>query len=233
MSSCFPRAPMDCGDGDTTLREELAGVLEPGRELEAVMRSKHRPNYVLQVISELIAQCQVPDWEKVSMDDNITQFHDSVGTCERLFKTPIPLAYTRLTSRVLSLWHLSLPFALWNSCGWLMIPVTFLSGAALFYIEEVGVLIEEPFWILALSSISHGVCSALDGIAAAHKQAFLLSFGSHSHHRHRSQQLQDQNHKDNYVVTISFDESPSTPRVGVSKHRKNLSNVLARVNSVC
>ena len=225
---------MDCEDGDTiTLREELAGVLEPGRELEGVMRSTHRPNYVLQVISELIEQCEVPDWEKVRMDENITQFHDSVGTCERLFKTPIPLAYTRLTSRVLSLWHLSLPFALWDSCGWLTIPVTFLSGAALFYIEEVGVLIEEPFWILALSSISHGVCSALDGIAAAHKQAFLLSLGTHFH-RHRSQQVQDRDHKDNCVVTISFDESsPSTPRVSVSKHRKNLSNVLARVNSVC
>ena len=150
------------------LREELVGVLEP-QELESVMASAHKPNHVVQIMSELMTHCHISEWDKLNMDDNITQFHDNIGTCERLFKTPIPVAYTCVTSRFLMLWHLTLPFALWDDCHWLTIPVTFSTAAALFYIEEVGVLIEEPFWVLALNSISGGIVSALDGLAAAQK----------------------------------------------------------------
>lgn len=160
-------------DGDGVLRGELAGILE-NNELESLMGARHRPNYVLQVLSEVVGMVQLTYFEKMAMDRNLTKFHDNVGMCERIFNTPIPLAYTRLTSRVLILWHLALPFGLWSSCGWLTIPGTFLSVAALCYIEEVGVQIEEPFWILALASISNGIKEALDGLYAAHKQASMV-----------------------------------------------------------
>ncbi len=155
---------------ENTLREDLKGVLEH-REVEAVMASKHSPNYVLQVISELINQSELSQWEKIRMDENITQFHDNVGACERIFKTPIPISYTRVTSRILLIWHMTLPLALWESCDWLMIPVTFLSALAMFYIEEVGVMIEEPFCILALKAISDGVAESLDGLVCSHREA--------------------------------------------------------------
>lgn len=165
-----PSHPRERPDQNVALlREELAGVLEP-RELASVMASAHKPNHVVQIMSELMTHCHISGWDKINMDDNITQFHDNIGTCERLFKTPIPVAYTCVTSRFLMLWHLTLPFALWEDCHWLTIPVTFATAAALFYIEEVGVLIEEPFWVLALNSISNGIVAALDGLAAAQKE---------------------------------------------------------------
>nr|PNR63179.1 hypothetical protein PHYPA_001604 [Physcomitrium patens] len=204
---------------DNTLREELAKVLEP-TELELVLSSKHRPNYVMQVMSELIKQCKVSEWESMSMDRNLTQFHDNVGACERLFKTPIPVAYTRLTSRVLSLWHISLPFALWNSCHWLTIPATFFSSAALFYIEEVGVLIEEPFWILALMSISDGICSALDGLVAAHQETRLV-WGVHP------QAVCKKDH-----VVITFENSRSCASDGFRPQHDYIDVAMTRVNSV-
>lgn len=182
-----------------------------------MMSSQNRPIYVLQVISEIINQCQLPNWEKVTIDKNLTQFHDNVGACERIFKTPIPVAYTRLTSRVLLLWHMVLPFALWEGCGWLTIPVTFMSSAALFYIEEVGVLIEEPFWILALSSISAGIVTSLDGLAAAHKEALMLTWSIPL----------ERTSKDH--VVINFDRSRSD---GLSREG-NLNIVLSRMKSMC
>jgi putative membrane protein len=169
-----PSQPRERPDQNVALREELAGVLEP-RELESVMASAHKPNHVVQIMSELMTHCHISGWDKINMDDNITQFHDNIGTCERLFKTPIPVAYTCVTSRFLMLWHLTLPFALWEDCHWLTIPVTFATAAALFYIEEVGVLIEEPFWVLALNSISNGIVAALDGLAAAQKEMMASS----------------------------------------------------------
>lgn len=215
---------------ESTLREELAGILEPG-EVECVLNSQHRPNYVLQVMAEVITKCEVNPWEKIRMDDNLTQFHDNVGACERIFKTPIPLAYTRLTSRVLSLWHLALPVAVWNSCGWLTIPVTFMSSLALFYIEEVGVLVEEPFWILALSSISSGIVGAVDGLCVAHKEASLMWSSNGCSCSSRSiMQLPSNSNKggNSDHVVITFDGSRSD---GVRQHSE-IDIGLPRVNSV-
>ena len=110
------------------------------------------------------------------MDNNMAQFLDNLGTCERLFKTPIPVAYTRLTSRVLMLWHLALPFGLWEDCRWLTIPATFMSAATLFYIEQVGVMIEEPFWVLSLEHLCSSVTSAIDGLSSAHEEALTMDW---------------------------------------------------------
>jgi predicted membrane chloride channel (bestrophin family) len=44
------------------------------------------------------------------LDTNITALGDALGGCERIFKTPIPLSYTRHTSRVLIIWLAVLPF---------------------------------------------------------------------------------------------------------------------------
>ncbi|CAK9254413.1 unnamed protein product [Sphagnum jensenii] len=155
------------------LKMELKGLLQK-KEVEAAMASRHRPNYVLQIMSETIQNCSLSGMQKASIDMNITQFHDNLGICERIFKTPIPLSYTRLTSRFLIIWHLALPLALWDQCSWLVIPATFLSAAALFCIEEVGVLIEEPFSILPLESICASIQENVQGLIIAHEEAVKL-----------------------------------------------------------
>lgn len=201
---------------ETTLRSDLEEILEIS-EIEALFTSQHRPNYVIQVMSELVDKCSITEWEKNSMDGNITTFHDNVGGCERILKTPIPVAYTLVTSRFLILWHLALPFALWEECGWLTIPATFATAVALFYIEEVGVLIEEPFWGLPLESISEGIKGAVDGLAAAHKTSSLLW----SLHQPPCKE---------HVVQITFENSKSD---GFRKSRDiGAAVVLTRMNSV-
>lgn len=219
----YPFCLRDHLTDEFTLREDLQGVVEP-QELEAIMSAQHRPNYVLQVLSELIDQCNLTQWEKTNMDNNLTTFHDNVGGCERILKTPIPVAYTLLTSRFLIIWHLALPFALWRTCRWLTIPSTFATAACLFYIEQVGVLIEEPFWILPLESFCTGIVAAVDGLSAAHKTSSLLW----SFHQPRQE-------KDHSVVQITFESSRSDGFRNLERDKKN-SNigavVLTRMNSV-
>lgn len=70
-------------------------------------------------------------------ESKISCFHEGIGVCEQLMGTPIPLSYTRLTSRFLVLWHLTLPIILWDDCHWIVVPATFISAASLFCIEEV------------------------------------------------------------------------------------------------
>ncbi|CAL1363866.1 unnamed protein product [Linum trigynum] len=44
-------------------------------------------------------------------------------------------------------------FLLQDDCHWIVVPATFISVASLFCIEEVGVLIEEPFPMLVLDEL--------------------------------------------------------------------------------
>lgn len=116
-------------------------------------------------------RCRISVWERLAMDKCVADFQTITGACERIFNTPIPVSLTRMTSRILTLWHLGLPFGLWSFCGWLTIPITFMSATGFFYIEEVGVMIEEPFWVLALSALSNAMKAAVEGLEVAHKGA--------------------------------------------------------------
>jgi putative membrane protein len=119
-------------------------------DLALVMCSEHRPNCLIQLMTQSLRHVLLQDNERSLLDANMSKFNDSISVCERLIRTPIPLSYTRLTSRILVLWHLTLPVVLWDDCKLMVIPATFISAACLFCIEEVGVLIEEPFPILPL-----------------------------------------------------------------------------------
>ena len=81
----------------------LQGVLT-AQELRLLVASYHRPSFALAVLSELAAEAPVNEVQRVRLDENLTYFQQCVGECERLLRTPIPLSYTRHTSRFLLLW---------------------------------------------------------------------------------------------------------------------------------
>jgi predicted membrane chloride channel (bestrophin family) len=137
-------------DGD--IEAEMKGVLQE-HELATLISAQHRPNYVLSVISMAIEESHTTDAARVRMDENLTFFADALGACERILKTPIPLTYTRHTSRFLVIWLAFLPFTLWHACGWGTVPVSVTIAFLLLGIEEIGVTIEEPFAILPLEAI--------------------------------------------------------------------------------
>lgn len=70
--------------------------------------------------------------ERQMMEDQMQQLLNILGGCERIVKTPIPLSWSRHTSRLLSIWSLTLPVVLVPIEGWLCIPtvVRTRSGAA-------------------------------------------------------------------------------------------------------
>ena len=74
----------------------LQGVLWPA-EIKMLMAAKHKPNFILQILSELVEHSCIVSPERFRMDQNVTFLHDALGACERILKTPIPLSYTRYT----------------------------------------------------------------------------------------------------------------------------------------
>ncbi len=81
---------------------------------------------------------------QMQMYQVIAAFHDILGGCERLLRAPIPVAYTRHTSRFLGAWLTMIPFALYETCGVWTVPVVAGISAVLCGIEEIGVHVEEP-----------------------------------------------------------------------------------------
>eukprot|EP00884_Botryococcus_braunii_P014331 jgi/Botrbrau1/2289/Bobra.101_2s0112.1 len=123
------------------------------QELKALLAADHRPNFVISMLSELVRRAGLPTVQVLSIDQNLTFFADCIGSCERIFKTPMPLSYTRHTSRFLLLFLFCMPLQLWDTCHWGTVPATLLISFLLLGIDEIGVMIEEPFSILALDAI--------------------------------------------------------------------------------
>ena len=84
-------------------------------------------------------------YQLTSMKDLINSMIDVLGGCERILKTPIPLAYAIHLKQLLLLYCLALPFQMVNDLAWGTGPVVALISFTLFGIEEIGIEIENPF----------------------------------------------------------------------------------------
>jgi len=96
--------------------------------------------------------------ESVMVEEQFSQISSSLGTCEKLIRTPIPLGYTRYAVRFTMIWLTLLPLALvrefsgFAAEAWqpnLLISMLFLSVVFL-SIEDISVQLEEPFCVLPL-----------------------------------------------------------------------------------
>ena len=118
---------------------------------------------------------------RARMDQSVAMLVDLTGACERIFKSPVPLVYTRHTARFLTSFMICVPFGLWEATGnywnhWLTIPATAFLAFFLFGIEEIGIQIEEPFSILPLEALCNGAISAtMDEMVEANEaESFLF-----------------------------------------------------------
>ncbi|KAG2451683.1 hypothetical protein HYH02_003463 [Chlamydomonas schloesseri] len=141
---------------EVTIESELQNILTPA-ELQMLAKSQHRPVRAIHAISQIIQSVPMSSIHQMQMSNNLTFFHDVLGGCERLLRAPIPVSYTRHTARFLFAWLTLLPFALYPTTGWGVIPVCTGIAAVLCGIEEIGVQCEEPFGILPLDVICNRI----------------------------------------------------------------------------
>jgi ion channel-forming bestrophin family protein len=88
---------------------------------------------------------QLNIYQLTSMHKLLDTLVDCLGGCERILKTPMPLAYAIHLKQLLLLYCLSLPFQMVRDLGWWTSPVVVLISFTLFGIEEIGIEIENPF----------------------------------------------------------------------------------------
>ena len=124
-----------------------------------ILRSaKHRPSAALAELTQILVEYQLNPLYQVEVERIITSLCNSLGACERIFSSPVPILYTRHTARFLVVWLFCLPLGMydsfgstWNHVG--LIPVCFGLGLFFLGIEELATQMEEPFSILPMEKM--------------------------------------------------------------------------------
>lgn len=97
-SNTFPSQQLRCWPEDLQSVRELFTMLCPPKEAFIQARWPDE-NWSVQVLSAAVRLLDVPDFQKVTIDQEISNYHMNLAACERLLGQPIPVAYTRHTSR--------------------------------------------------------------------------------------------------------------------------------------
>ncbi|WP_375479243.1 bestrophin family protein [uncultured Nostoc sp.] len=84
-------------------------------------------------------------YQLTSMQELLNSLVDNLGACERILKTPMPLAYAIHLKQLLILYCFLLPFQIVEQLGWWTGLISALVGFTVFGIEAIGLEIENPF----------------------------------------------------------------------------------------
>lgn len=84
-------------------------------------------------------------YQLTSMQELLNILVDNLGACERILRTPMPLAYAIHLKQLLLLYCLLLPFQIVQSLEWWTGIMTSLVSFTLLGIEAIGLEIENPF----------------------------------------------------------------------------------------
>lgn len=123
-------------------------LLEP-RALKKVAKAHNRPLWVCDRMGREIMNIPYgPNFssrERLSLLSQVDKLTNTIGQCERIHQTAVPLNYARHSLRSLTLWLITLPFALVKDLGLLTGPVMGVIAWLLFGVYQIGYSIEDPF----------------------------------------------------------------------------------------
>lgn len=143
------------------LRQHLTGERDMNEfvQLDAQDRllleeTDNLPITVCLILSEVINEIKLDEGQSAKellwwqMENFVHELLQLVGEGEAIAGTPVPLAYSRHTSRLLSVWTFFMPIILLQKLPpFLVPPATLLISWMLLATEEIGHIIEEPFGI--------------------------------------------------------------------------------------
>jgi ion channel-forming bestrophin family protein len=130
------------------VNDELRALLSPSRFF-VLKEMLNPPLEVAFWIGDYLQQQYRRDrlniYQLNAMQELLNQMVDVLGGCERILKTPIPLAYAIHLKQLLLIYCLTLPFQAVRELVWWTGPIVALVSFTLFGIEEIGIEIENPF----------------------------------------------------------------------------------------
>lgn len=144
---------------------ELQNLLAP--ELLSKLRGMNNPPleiafWISDYIQEQYERRCIDSYQRTAMFELLDLMVNVLGGCERILKTPIPLAYSIHLKQLLLLYCLALPFQLVSELNWWTGPVAALISFTVFGIEEIGIEIENPFGHDPNDLPLDGICATME-----------------------------------------------------------------------
>jgi len=99
------------------------------------------------------------------LDEQLQRMCAVFGASERVLRTSLPTSFTRHTSRLMFFWSNALPFAYYSTLGpFATVFASIFTSWAIQSIEDIGVQLEEPFFVLPMRQYSDGIFDAVNQI---------------------------------------------------------------------
>jgi ion channel-forming bestrophin family protein len=161
---------------------ELAALLSKDQFLE--LQTSQNPPLRIAIWIEDYLQKQYQTgriyiYQLTALNHFVSKLVDSLGACERILKTPMPMAYAIHLMQLLLIYCLLLPFQLVKDLGFWTGPVVALISFTLFGIEEIGIEIENPFGHdlndLPLDSICNTILNNIEDLIRTNPKACLAN----------------------------------------------------------
>ncbi|MBE9207251.1 hypothetical protein IQ244_12090 [Nostoc sp. LEGE 06077] len=100
-------------------------------------------------------------YQLTSLQELLNNLVDNLGSCERILRTPMPLAYAIHLKQLLLLYCCLLPFQMVETLGWWTGLIVSLISFTLFGIEAIGLEIENPFGYDANDLPLDAICNTM------------------------------------------------------------------------
>ncbi|MCT7977893.1 bestrophin family protein [Laspinema olomoucense] len=133
---------------DEPINEELKGLIS-GEQYEKLKSMNHPPLEIAFWLGDYLQRQyrlnKLNIYQLTTMLKLLDTMVDTLGSSERILKTPIPVAYAIHLKQLLMLYCLALPFQIVSHLDLWTGPVAALISFTLFGIEKIGIQIENPF----------------------------------------------------------------------------------------
>ncbi|CEM37137.1 unnamed protein product [Vitrella brassicaformis CCMP3155] len=184
LLKAYPRLFKQHLQGELNLNE--VGHLLTEQERTQIQTVNNPPLYLLRRMCGILYEAyeesggtKPTERKVVAVNAKLGKLCEMLGACERIIKTPVPVSYSRHTSRFLTLYCATLPFALLESLRWAVVPVVAVMTWGFLSIQEIGHFIEDPFDRIACQIPMEGLCETIEAdITDLTSMPYIRHFGT-------------------------------------------------------
>lgn len=118
-------------------------------ELSEIQKVNHKTSFIAKCMYEKLhwmkTQGLITQEEFLSLDQNLRNFSDITGACERIKSTPIPYSYSMFLKKFIFIYVTTVPLAFINTFGYYSSLIAIFIFYVLVSLEILAEEIEDPF----------------------------------------------------------------------------------------
>ena len=116
---------------------------------EYYINASHKPNYIAKTLTAFILNIckknpQTPN-DYLIVSENLDDFTEICGACERIKNTPIPYSYSIFIKKIVFIYIITMPISFGLTTGYWSIPIVMIMFYAFASLEIISEEIEDPF----------------------------------------------------------------------------------------